>query len=67
MKFEQDLAMAGKVSMVPLPYCMPRGVTIGQLAAIVSNFAWRNPQHTHLEFGLLIAMALHDAYPCQQR
>jgi hypothetical protein len=67
MKFEQDLANVGKMTMAPLPYCVPTGVTYGQVANIINNYAWRNPAQTHIEFGLFIALALRDAFPCQQR
>ena len=46
-------------------YCLPLNVTIGQGINVVVAYADRNPQLTHLDFGVLIASAFREAFPCR--
>lgn len=46
-------------------YCMPSGVTMGQMVRIIVKYLKENPEQLHEDGTMLIAAALRDAYPCK--
>jgi hypothetical protein len=46
-------------------YCLPPNVSFDQAIRITISFADRNPQYTHMLFGVVIVGALRDAFPCR--
>jgi Rap1a immunity proteins len=47
------------------PYCNPNNVDAEQLLDIVLKYIRDNPQKRHFDSGLLIIVALNQAFPCQ--
>jgi hypothetical protein len=47
------------------PFCIPDGVTRGQLVRVVVNFADQHPELTHAGFSSFASAALALAWPCR--
>ena len=47
-------------------FCVPRGVSKGQLAAIVRTYLAQNPEQWHRGAVNLVTDALAAAFPCQK-
>ena len=45
-------------------YCLPAGVTTGQLEAVLLRFLTNNPEKRHIPTGVLAAMAFKQTFPC---
>ena len=45
-------------------FCVPRGATSGQAAAVVLKYLEANPATLHLSAAYLVRLSLHDAWPC---
>ena len=46
-------------------YCMPDGVTVGQLGRIVVKWLEANPEHLHYSAGTSVLNAYQEAFPCE--
>jgi len=46
--------------------CFPEGVTAKQLVDVVTRYLAAHPETWHIEAGPLVAVALHEAFPCRQ-
>lgn len=57
------LSLAGKKDV--LPYCVPDGVTYGQMGRVLCRYLVDNPNHTHESMAVLTAAALAKAWPCK--
>jgi hypothetical protein len=47
-------------------YCLPQGVTAGQMADVVGVFLEKRPEVRHWNGERLVAAALREAFPCAQ-
>lgn len=47
-------------------YCLPQGVTAGQMADVVGAYLDKRPEIRHFNGERLVAGALREAYPCAQ-
>ena len=45
--------------------CIPKGVTMGQMIAVVVNYVDEHPEDMHSEFLFLAHEALLTAWPCK--
>jgi hypothetical protein len=45
-------------------FCVPAGVTKGQLKDTLIAFLRRNPKDRHLSASVIVVAALREAYPC---
>lgn len=48
-----------------LPYCIPDGVTYGQMGRVLCRYLKDNPNQTHESMAALTAAALAKAWPCK--
>jgi hypothetical protein len=48
----------------PRRFCVPDGVTQGQMVRVVVNYIDRHPETMHLRFSALAFHALKEAWPC---
>jgi len=48
-----------------VPFCLPKDVTTGQLAAISKKYLTDNPEKRHFTAASNIAVALGKAFPCK--
>ncbi len=46
-------------------YCMPTGVTAGQLRLVVKKWLQENPKDLHSAAGALVFAAFIEAFPCE--
>ena len=46
-------------------FCLPQGVTNNQLANVVIQRLQSAPTYNHVPGGMLVALAMVDAYPCK--
>lgn len=49
----------------PVPYCLPRQVTFGQMADVVHKFLRENPERRDLGANFLTRDAFVRAFPCK--
>jgi Rap1a immunity proteins len=49
----------------PPPACIPESATTGELARVVVKYLNDHPNRLHLNYGVLVILALEDAYPCK--
>jgi hypothetical protein len=61
---EWQLIIAAAQRMAPIKYCLPEGVTYGQIVDIVKKFMADNPDKTHWEASVIIHNAVLNAFPC---
>jgi hypothetical protein len=47
-------------------FCLPKGVTLGQAAAVVVKHIENNPATWHLKFIIVAEVALMRAFPCKK-
>jgi hypothetical protein len=45
-------------------YCLPEGVTLGQMREAVVNFLDQHPRQTHRPFSIIATHALRKSFPC---
>jgi hypothetical protein len=45
--------------------CMPKGVTAGQMLAVVRAYTRANPKDRHMPLEALVGIAYLDAWPCK--
>jgi hypothetical protein len=45
-------------------YCIPQGVTVGQMRKVVIRSLEQHPQDLHTGFSLLAVRAFRDSFPC---
>ena len=45
-------------------YCLPVGVTNGQMQDVVAKYLTENPEVRHLGAAYLVRQALHEVWPC---
>ena len=45
-------------------YCLPEGVTLGQMREAVVNFLDQHPRQTHRPFSVIATHALRKTFPC---
>jgi hypothetical protein len=58
--------MQGVVDAKITTYCIPSGVTPGQLIDIVTKYIEGQPAKRHLSAPLLIETAIKSSFPCRQ-
>lgn len=46
-------------------FCVPSGVTVGQVKDVFVKFLAENPKSRHLSGDVLVMAALIQAYPCK--
>lgn len=61
---EQRFAEAYMHQEVPLPFCVPESVELGQMIRIVLKYIRDNPAEANKYTAVLITRALGKAYPC---
>lgn len=47
-------------------FCLPAGVSIGQLQAVAHQYLRQNPAELHRDASLLVWTAMKQAFPCGQ-
>lgn len=50
-----------------LPFCMPDGVTNGQVVDIVVKWVRDQPAKRHYTYEVITGLALKDAFPCKDK
>jgi hypothetical protein len=48
-------------------FCLSKGVTVGQLRAIVKKYIDNNLERLHLDATVLTTLALKESFPCPPR
>ena len=49
------------------PYCIPDGVTNGQIVRILTKFIKDHPEKAHKQTRVLVIESLMDAFPCRAK
>ena len=47
-----------------IAFCVPEGVTIGQLVDVFAKYLRDHPEERHLHGAVLVITAVSDAFPC---
>jgi hypothetical protein len=63
-EFQDRASEADAVSRSAAYYCIPSGVTQGQMLEVVTKYLEGNPALRHWDATLLVAAALKEAFPC---
>lgn len=58
-------AQAGLSRTEPV-FCLPEGVTIEQIVDVFAAYLSRHPQNRHKDGGILMALAIANAFPCSK-
>lgn len=54
-----------QAEIVPMTYCPPKGILMGDVVAIVQAYAVKNPGVKNYESAGIVSAALHDAFRCE--
>ena len=57
--------ITGTSKLTVSPACFPDGVTLGQITDIMIKYMNDHPEKLHLASGLLVTIALQEAFPCE--
>jgi hypothetical protein len=63
--FDRRKSEVNKISRAASEYCIPDGVTQGQVRDIVVRYLDQNPTIRHGPAQILITMALKESFPCK--
>lgn len=50
-----------------VPFCIPPGVSQGQLVLVVRKYLGENPAQLHITGSLLVMAAFKQAFPCSKK
>jgi hypothetical protein len=64
--FNHGVGMAYDIVGQPQPYCLPDGVTHGQMMRVLIKFIKDHPEKAHKLTGVLEIESFMDAFPCKQ-
>lgn len=52
------------VGMTKAKYCVPNGVTAGQLVDIFIQYSNKHPENRHYDASIILIFAFREAFPC---